>query len=97
MFASTLRKFAYANYMATQTALLGTDYTGYNISVDTTDIDRYVAEICSFPPDTSSGAQVSSPSISDLIEYGANYVLYNIEGVANIAINEIVSIADVVG
>lgn len=48
LFASTLRKFAYANYMSTQTALLGTDYSGYDITIDTTDIDAYVAQICAF-------------------------------------------------
>jgi len=55
MFAKVLRQTAYANYMATQTALLGTDFTGYTIVIDTTDIDSYNSSNCVFPAPSGAG------------------------------------------
>jgi len=96
LFGTALRKFAYANYMATQNALLGTDYSGFNITIDTSDLDTYTHLICEFAQPTSSSNQ-PAPTIGNLIEFGANYVLGQIEGVANIAIAGIVDTANTVG
>jgi len=55
LFAKTLRKVAYASYMSTQTAMFGTDYAGYTIEIDYTDIDYYTEQICTFQPEKVNG------------------------------------------
>lgn len=72
--------------MATQTALLGVDYTGYDIQIDTTDIDKYALQLCKFAPDTTQ--PVPTPKQTDIATGLFNYVVANLQGVTNIAINK---------
>jgi hypothetical protein len=81
LFARTIRKLAYSSYMSMQKTIYGDDYSGYNIEIDYTDIDFYTKQICAFEPDTHtpSGSVIQpTPSVGDLITYGANFVVANI-------------------